>query len=174
MKRAGVAKDEIDGLVLATYRLAPDNTASMARVFRLVDAFHGRSAVRRRFGCDRAPPCGAPLCRKREMPGLWPVSQPTPHPQASAAVPTSRDFRAITSLRTGPVDQNAVFAMITDNYMRKNNATREDILAGSAWLSAATGLIFRWPSCAHRFRWKNTSPRARSATRWCYWTVSCA
>ncbi len=124
MKRAGVAKDEIDGLVLASYRLAPDNTASMAEYFGLSTRFmvdlpfggaSGVIALRRAVRAVQAGDAQIVACIAAD-------TAPTGFGIGANFSRFSRDH----IYPYGAGGPNAVFAMITDNYMRKNNATRED------------------------------------------------
>ena len=124
MKRAGVAKDEIDGLVLATYRLAPDNTASMAEYFGLSTRFmvdlpfggaSGVIALRRAVRAVQAGDAEIVACIAADV-------APTGFGIGANFSRFSRDH----VYPYGAGGPNAVFAMITDNYMLKNGATRED------------------------------------------------
>jgi acetyl-CoA acetyltransferase len=124
MRRTGVAKREIDGFVLATYRLAPDHSASMVEYFGLstrfmVDLpFGGASGVIALRRAVRAVQCGDAeivACVGADV-------APTGFGIGANFSRFSRDH----VYPYGAGGPNAVFAMITQNYMRKFSATRED------------------------------------------------
>jgi acetyl-CoA acetyltransferase len=124
MKRSGISKPGIDGLVLATYRLAPDNTASMAEYFGLSTRFmvdlpfggaSGVIALRRAMRAVQAGDAEVVACIGADV-------APTGFGIGANFSRFSRDH----VYPYGSGGPNAMFAMITDNYMRKNDATRED------------------------------------------------
>jgi acetyl-CoA acetyltransferase len=124
MRRTGLAKSEIDGFVLATYRLAPDNSASMVEYFGLstrfmVDLpFGGASGVIALRRAVRAVQCGdaeVVACVAADV-------APTGFGIGANFSRFSRDH----VYPYGAGGPNAVFAMITQNYMQKFAATRED------------------------------------------------
>jgi acetyl-CoA acetyltransferase len=125
MRRTGVAKKDIDGLVLATYRLAPDNSASIAEYFGLSTRFmvdlpfggaSGVIALRRAVRAVQAGDAEIVACIGADV-------APTGFGIGANFSRFSRDH----VYPYGAGGPNAVFAMITDNYMRKNGATRQDL-----------------------------------------------
>jgi acetyl-CoA acetyltransferase len=124
VKGSGVTKDELDGFVLATYRLAPDHTASMVEYFGLSTRFmidlpfggaSGVIALRRAARAVQAGDAEVVACVGADV-------LPTSSWIGTSFSRFSRDH----VYPYGSGGPNAVFAMITENYMRKYGATRED------------------------------------------------
>lgn len=124
MRRTGIAKSEIDGFILASYRLAPDHSASMVEYFGLsmrfmVDLpFGGASgviAMRRAIRAVQSGDAEIVACVGADV-------APTGFGIGANFSRFSRDH----VYPYGAGGPNAVFAMITQNYMQKFAATRED------------------------------------------------
>ena len=124
MRRTGISKKEIDGLVLATYRLAPDHSASMVEYFGLSTRFmidlpfggaSGVIAMRRAIRAVQSGDAEVVACIGADV-------APTGFGIGANFSRFSRDH----VYPYGSGGPNAVFAMITQNYMRKFGATRED------------------------------------------------
>jgi len=124
LRRTGLAKTDIDGLTLASYRLAPDNTASISEYFGLSTRFmvdlpfggaSGAIALRRAARAVQAGDAEVVACVAAD-------TAPTGFGIGSMFSRFSRDH----VYPYGAGGPNAVFSLITQNYMRKNGATRED------------------------------------------------
>ena len=124
--RAGLDKDEIDGLAVASYTLFPDSAAALTERFGLcltwLDDFmiggtSGVAAVRRAARAVQAGDAeiiaciGADAMGKDSFAGL-----------IANFSTVSRDY----AYPYGMAGPNAIFAMLTQNYMRVTGATRED------------------------------------------------
>jgi acetyl-CoA acetyltransferase len=124
IRRAGIAKTEVDGLAVARYRLLPDNAASLCEYLGLSPKFiqdfpyggaSGVMALRRAARAVQAGDAEIVACIGADVP---------PAPTASGANFSS--FSRDHVYPYGAGGPNSVFALITDRYMRENGATRED------------------------------------------------
>ena len=124
LKRGGVSKQELDGFVLASYRLAPDHTASMVEYFGLSTRFmidlpfggaSGVIALRRAARAVQAGDAEVVACIGADV-----------LPAASWIGTSFSRFSRDHAYPYGAGGPNAVFAMITENYMRKFGVRRED------------------------------------------------
>ncbi len=124
IRHAGIAKDEVDGLAVASYRLVPDNAASLSEYLGLSPRFtqdfpyggaSGVMALRRAARAVQAGDANVVACIGADVP---------PAPTASGANFSS--FSRDHVYPYGAGGPNSVFALITDRYMRDNGVTRED------------------------------------------------
>ena len=124
LRRSGVAKREVDGLVVASYRLAPDHSASLAEYFGLslrlaVDLpFGGASgaiALRRAARAVQVGDAEVVACIAADVP-----------PKDASFTANFSTFAREHAYPHGAGGPNAVFALITDRYMREHGATAED------------------------------------------------
>jgi len=124
MHRTGITKDQIDGFILASYRLAPDHSASMVEYFGLSTRFmidlpfggaSGVIAARRAIRAVQNGDAEVVACVGADV-------APTGFGIGANFSRFSRDH----VYPYGAGGPNAVFAMITQNYMRKFGASRED------------------------------------------------
>lgn len=124
MRRTGITKREIDGFILASYRLAPDHSASMVEYFGLSTRFmvdlpfggaSGVIAMRRAIRAVQSGDAEIVACVGADI-------APTGFGIGANFSRFSRDH----VYPYGAGGPNAVFAMITQNYMQKFAATRED------------------------------------------------
>lgn len=124
LRRSGVAKNEVDGLVVASYRLAPDHSASLAEYLGLslrvaVDLpFGGASgaiALRRAARAVQAGDAEVVACIAADVP-----------PKDASFTANFSTFAREHAYPHGAGGPNAVFALITDRYMRQHGATAED------------------------------------------------
>ncbi|HMN79003.1 MAG TPA: thiolase family protein [Burkholderiaceae bacterium] len=123
LERSGVGRDEVDGLVIASYRLAPDNAASLVehmgmRCRFLCDLPYGGAsgvmAARRAARAVQAGDADVVACLAADVP-----------PAGPAALANFSTFSRDHVVPYGAPGPNGVFALITDAYMQANGATRE-------------------------------------------------
>jgi acetyl-CoA acetyltransferase len=124
VSRSGLAKESIDGLVVASYRLAPDHAASLSEYFGLSPRFladlpyggaSGVVALRRAARAVQAGDAEVVAC----------IGADVPPRDASFMANFSTFFRSSVD-PYGAGGANAVFALITRSYMQRTAATRED------------------------------------------------
>ena len=124
LRRSGVAKHEVDGLAVASYRLAPDNSASLAEYFGLSLRFavdlpfggaSGAIALRRAARAVQAGDAEVVACIAADVP-----------PKDTGFTANFSTFAREHAYPHGAGGPNAVFALITDRYMRAHGATAED------------------------------------------------
>jgi acetyl-CoA acetyltransferase len=124
LRAAGLAKDAVDGLVLSSYRLAPDNAASMTEYLGLSPRFlvdlpyggaSGVIALRRAARAVQAGDAEVVACIGADVP-----------PRDASFMANFSAFSRDHVFPYGAGGANAVFALITADYMRRHGATRED------------------------------------------------
>jgi acetyl-CoA acetyltransferase len=124
VRRSGVPKDAIDGLVLASYRLAPDNAASLTEYLGisprfLVDLPYGGAsgvvALRRAARAVQSGDAQIVACIGADVP-----------PRDASFMANFSSFARDFVHPYGAGGANAVFALITQSYMQRTGATRED------------------------------------------------
>jgi acetyl-CoA acetyltransferase len=124
VRRAGIAKTDIDGLIVSSYQLPPDNGASLTQIFGLTPRFLadlpyggacGIMALRRAARAVQDGDAEVVACLAGDI---------AQHGYGfnSAFSTASRDH----VYPNGGGGMNAVFALITAHYMDKFGATRED------------------------------------------------
>lgn len=124
---SGIAKDEIDGLIIASYTLRPDNAVTMSEYFglslRWLDDVHmggatGPIALRRAARAVQAGDAEVVACLAGDVLG-------------GAAFSTLMDnyssFSRDGMMPYGQAGPNLPFALITQHYMERTGATREDM-----------------------------------------------
>jgi acetyl-CoA acetyltransferase len=124
LRQSGLPKTAIDGLVLASYRLAPDNAASMAEYLGLaprflVDLPYGGAAavlaLRRAARAVQAGDAEVVACIGADVP-----------PRDASFMANFSSFSRDSVHPYGAGGANGVFALITRSYMQRTGATRED------------------------------------------------
>ena len=124
LRRSGVAKHEIDGLVVASYRLAPDHSASLAEYLGLSLRFaadlpfggaSGAIALRRAARAVQAGDAEVVACIAADVP-----------PKDTSFTANFSTFARDHAYPHGAGGPNAIFALITDRYMREHGASAED------------------------------------------------
>lgn len=123
---AGIAKDEIDGLACSSFTLGADTTIALTEHFDMSPRWiewlptggaSGTMALRR---AARAVQCG-------DASIVACIAADTANPQTfSALVSNFSRFSSEAVLPQGMAGPNGIFALITDNYMRRFGAVRED------------------------------------------------
>ncbi len=122
--RAGLAKTEVDGLVVASYRLAPDHSASLAEYFGLSLRFavdlpfggaSGAIALRRAARAVQAGDAEVVACIAADT-----------TPKDAGFTANFSTFAREHAYPHGAGGPNALFALITDRYMREHGARAED------------------------------------------------
>jgi acetyl-CoA acetyltransferase len=124
LRRTGLGKSDIDGLVLASYRLAPDNSASVSEYFGLSTRF----AVDLPFGG-----ASGAIALRRAARAVQSGDAEVVACVAADTAPTGFGIGAMFSRFSrdhvypyGSGGPNTVFSLITQNYMCKHGATRQD------------------------------------------------
>ena len=121
---SGIRKSEIDGLVISSYRLAPDNAASMVEHLALPVRFlcdlpyggaSGVIALRRAARAIQAGDASVVACIAADVP-----------PSGTAALANFSSFSRDHVVPYGAPGPNGVFALITDAYMQANGVSRAD------------------------------------------------
>ncbi|MGZ3410930.1 MAG: thiolase family protein [Xanthobacteraceae bacterium] len=124
IRQSGLQKQDIDGLTIASYNLAPDNAASLAEYFGIAPRFildlpyGGASGVMAMARAARAVQAGdaeVVACIAADI--------------APSGYGIYSNFSSFTRDHVYPYGAggaNAVFALITSNYMREFGATAED------------------------------------------------
>lgn len=124
LRGAGLEKSAVDGLVVASYRLAPDNAASLAEYLGLSPRFladlpyggaAGVVALRRAARAVQAGDAEVVACIGADVP-----------PRDAAFMANFSSFARDYVHPYGGGGANAVFALITAAYMARTGATRED------------------------------------------------
>ena len=124
LRRAGLAKAEVDGLAVASYSLAPDHSASMAEYLGLGPRFladisfggaSGVIALRRAARAVQAGDAEVVACIAADV-----------APQGEGIGANFSRFARDHVYPYGAGGANTVFALITDHYMRSFGVTRED------------------------------------------------
>jgi acetyl-CoA acetyltransferase len=124
LRRAGLAKHEVDGLAVASYTLAPDHSASMAEYLGLGPRFladipfggaSGVIALRRAARAIQAGDAEIVACIAADV-----------APQGDGIGANFSRFSRDHVYPYGAGGANTVFALITDHYMREFGCTRED------------------------------------------------
>lgn len=124
VKRSGIPKVEIDGLAVSSYQMVPDNGASMTQIF----------GISPRFIIDfpYGGACGV-MALKRAARAVQDGDAEVVACVAGDIAQQGYGFNAAFSTFSrdhvypnGGGGMNAVFALITDNYMSTFGATRED------------------------------------------------
>lgn len=123
ISRSGISKDEVTGLAVASYGLAPDNAASLAEYFRIEPTFildipyGGASGVLAMSRAARAIQAGDTeivACLAADI--------------APSGYGIYSNFSSATLNHVYPYGAggaNATFALITENYIRTNGASPE-------------------------------------------------
>ena len=124
IRRSGIAKSDIDGLAVSSYLLAPDNGASLTDMFGLSPRFL--------IDLPYGGACGV-LAVKRAARAVQNGDAEIVACIAGDIAPSGYGFNAAFSTFSrdhvypnGGGGMNAVFALITSNYMRAFDAKRED------------------------------------------------
>ena len=124
LRRAGLAKQQIDGLAVASYTLAPDHSASLAEYLGLSPRFladipfggaSGVVALRRAARAIQTGDADVVACLAADV-------APTGDGIGANFSRFSRDH----VYPYGAGGANSVFALITDHYMRQHGVCRED------------------------------------------------
>jgi acetyl-CoA acetyltransferase len=124
IRAAGIDKDDIDGLAVSSYQMVPDNGASMTQVFGisprfLIDFPYGGAcgimALKRAARAVQDGDAGIVACLAGD------VAQ-----QGYGFNAAFSTFSRDHVYPNGGGGMNAVFALITSNYMTEFGATRED------------------------------------------------
>lgn len=124
LARVGLKKDAVDGLIVASYRLAPDNAASLTEMLGLSPRFlvdlpyggaSGVIALRRAARAVQAGDAEVVACLGADVP-----------PKDASFMANFSSFSRDEVHPYGAGGANGVFALITDHYMRRTGATRED------------------------------------------------
>jgi len=124
IRRSGIAKRDVDGLAVASYRLLPDNAASLAEYLGLSPRYiqdfpyggaSGVMAMRRAARAVQAGDAEIVACIGADVP-----------PVGGRAAANFSSFSRDHVYPYGAGGPNSVFALITSNYMRENGVTRED------------------------------------------------
>lgn len=124
LARAGLSKDAVDGLIVASYRLSPDNAASLTEMLGLAPRFlvdlpyggaSGVIALRRAARAVQAGDADVVACLGADVP-----------PKDASFMANFSSFSRDEVHPYGAGGANGVFALITDHYMRRTGATRED------------------------------------------------
>ena len=124
IRRSGIAKSDIDGLVVSSYQLAPDNGASLTQVFGLTPRFLA--------DLPYGGACGI-MALKRAARAVQDGDAEVVACVAGDIAQHGYGFNAAFSTFSrdhvypnGGGGMNAVFALITSHYMSEFGATRED------------------------------------------------
>jgi acetyl-CoA acetyltransferase len=121
---AGLGKEVVDGLVLSSYRLAPDNAASVTEYLGLSPRFlvdlpyggaSGVMALRRAARAVQAGDAEVVACIGADVP-----------PKDASFMANFSAFSRDHVHPYGAGGANPIFALITADYMRRHGATRED------------------------------------------------
>lgn len=124
VRRAHIAKEDIDGLAIASYRLAPDNAASLCEYLGLAPRFvldlpyggaSGVIALRRAARAVQAGDAAIVACIGADI-----------APTGDGIGANFSGFSREHVYPHGAGGANSVFALITARYMHENGATRED------------------------------------------------
>lgn len=124
LRRAGLDKCAVDGLAIASYRLAPDNAASLTEYLGLSPRFlldlpyggaSGVMALRRAARAVQAGDAEVVACIGADVP-----------PRDASFMANFSSFSRDAVHPYGAGGANGVFALITRAYMEKTGATRED------------------------------------------------
>jgi acetyl-CoA acetyltransferase len=124
LHQSGLKKTEIDGLAIASYTLAPDNSASLAEYFGLEPRFildlpyGGAAGVMMMSRAARAVQAGdaeVVACMAADI-----------APSGYGIYSNFSSFTRDHIYPYGAGGANSVFALITSNYMREYGATAED------------------------------------------------
>ena len=127
LETSGLAKQQIDGLCLSSFTLAPDGPAPFTQYVGLVAALPGVPADRwrlRRHGA--APRRSGGAVRRRRGGGLHRRRHQRRRTASTTWSRSSAASRATTSGHMAPADRTQSFALLTDHAMRRTGATRED------------------------------------------------
>jgi acetyl-CoA acetyltransferase len=124
LRGSGLAKSDIDGLVVASYRLAPDHSASLAEYFSLSLRFaadlpfggaSGAIALRRAARAVQSGDAEVVACIAGDI-----------APKDASFTANFSTFAREHAYPHGAGGPNALFALITDRYMREHGALAED------------------------------------------------
>lgn len=124
VRRSGVAKQDIDGLVVASYRLAPDHSASLAEYLGLSLRFaadlpfggaSGAIALRRAARAVQVGDAEVVACIAADV-----------APKDARFTANFSTFAREHAYPHGAGGPNAVFALITERYMRAHGVRAED------------------------------------------------
>lgn len=126
LDQSGLKKDEIDGLVISSFSLSPDSAISLTQQFRIsprwieqinLGGASGVVALRRASRAIQAGDADVIAC----------ISGDTASQKSFAS--TAANFSSWTidaAFPYGGAGPNAIFSLITQNYMEKYGAKRED------------------------------------------------
>ena len=127
VRQSGIAKDEIDGLIVASYTLRPDTAVSLTEYFGLTMRWledlptggaSGPIALRRAARAVEAGDAEVVACLAADVAG---------GEAFGALVENFSGFFAGAVMPYGAAGPNLPFALITQHYMGRTGATREDM-----------------------------------------------
>ena len=127
LQQSGIAKQEIDGLIVASYTLRPDNAVSMSEYFglnlRWLEDLHmggatGPIALRRAARAVQAGDAEVVACLAADVLG---------GAAFSTLMENYSNFSRVGAMPYGEAGPNLPFALITRHYMERTGATRADM-----------------------------------------------
>ena len=127
VRESGIAKDEIDGLIVASYTLRPDNAVSLSEYFGLslrwlddlnMGGASGPIALRRAARAVQAGDAEVVACLAADVLG---------GAAFGALMEGYSSFSRDGVMPYGAAGPNLPFALITRRYMERTGATREDM-----------------------------------------------